>query len=370
MTAGQGPLCPYLYDCLVERLGDVVITNAGEELKAIPRMNLATGRVEWDIREKGEHYFVNCPFCNDTRHRLGISYAYGQVDGATGRAATWLAHCFNEECLSKDTPFGPDNRRELEDRIFGFVNREERIGRLQVKPGYAPPRQLGIAEIPGRCVPLDRLAPSHPAVAYLESRGYDAAWLGGAHGVSYCVEAPMGLPTVQGRIVIPIVMDGVLRGWQARYVGDVDWKARNVRKYYNMPHGPTGLMLYNVDVATRHRVVVVVEGVTGVWTLGDAAVCVFGHSISSAQRAMLYSRWADRRGLFVLMLDPDADEKAARQFYEMRIAFEGKGGAAVMVRLPAGKDPGSYDRETAWAFVRAAAAEAGVDIAPYTETLG
>jgi hypothetical protein len=171
MVTGCGPLCPALHELLVEKFGDVRIMNAGEELDAKPVMDPATGRVSWDILERGEHYFVNCPFCNDTRQRLGISYCYGQIDENTMRAATWLAHCFNEECTARNAPFGRDNRAELEQIIYGFENREDRIGRYKTEPGYVEPQMLSVVTLPGTVVTLDNLAYNHPAVQYIESRG-------------------------------------------------------------------------------------------------------------------------------------------------------------------------------------------------------
>lgn len=365
-SVGQGPLCPDLYERLVDRFGEVNIMNEGEEIKASPRIDPGTGHSYWEIDEKGEHYFVNCPFCNDTRKRLGISYCYGQVDVLTGRAATWMAHCFNEECLSRETPFGLDNRAELEDMIFGFINREDRIGAFPTKPGYASPKKLTDVVLPGKVVTLDRLTGNHPAVQYLESRGVDAARLGAEMGVGFCVEADAQWPAARGRIIIPIVMDGKLVGWQGRYPGDLKWKAAGVSKYYNLPKMPKSLMLYNLDRASKGRLVVLVESVTSVWSIGDQGAALLGHDVSAQQKELLENRWAKKGSLLIMILDTDAEKAAQRHFADLEKVFTGyEKGAAFRIRMTDNKDPGDYDREAVWWMLRQAGRERGIEIDDY-----
>jgi hypothetical protein len=361
----MGPLCPDLYELLMDRFGDVRVAHEGEELVAHPTIDPATGRSSWEFTQSGEQYFVNCPFCNDTRQRLAISYCYGQVDPLTMRAANWLAHCFNEECLHRDTPGGLDNRRALEDMIFGFVNRADRIGKYKTEPGVIlEPQSLTAVSLPGRVITLDQLTGNHPAVRYLELRGYDASRLGSKLGVGYCVEADVKYPAARGRIIAPIIMDGVLVGWQGRYVGDLNWKG--IPKYYNLPRMPKKLMLYNLDNAAHSRVVVVVESVTSVWKLGDAAVALLGKDITTQQQELIAQRWASRGALLVFILDPDAEDKAERYFRRLEQLFFGyEGGAAFRVTMPPGKDPGDFDRETVWAMIYSAGDRQCIDVSSY-----
>jgi hypothetical protein len=366
MSAEFRPLGPDLYERLVERFGAVKVAHEGEEIVAEPRVDPATGNINWEISQRGEQYFINCPFCNDTRQRLAISYCYGEVDPVTMHAATWLANCFNESCLCRDTPFAADNRHELEELIFGLINRQDRIGKFRTEPGRVLPKTLTEVQLPGTVLTLDRLGRNHPAVRYVESRGYDAARLGARLGVGYCTEAHVQYPRVQGRIIIPIVMGGTLVGWQGRYVGDLDWKAHRIPKYYNLPKMPKTLMLYNLDHACRGRIVVVVEGVPAVWTLGDAAVAVLGHDISPRQRDLLTARWAKRGSLLVLILDPDAQKQADSYYPGLEKVFFGyEGGAALRMTTPPGRDPGDFDRETIWDMIYAAGDRAGIDVASY-----
>jgi hypothetical protein len=368
LAEGFRPLCPELFELLEDRFGEVRIASEGEELVAAPTFNPADGNVRWDFQAHGEQYLVNCPFCNDTRHRLSISYCYGQVDPVTKRAAIWLARCFNEECVASDMPRGMENRQALEQLIFGFINREERINRFRIEPGRSTPRTLGPVALPGLITTLDKLPPHHHAVQYVEGRGYDAHYLGASLGVGYCVESDPAYPSARGRLIIPIVMDGVLVGWQGRYVGDLDWKSRRIPKYYNLPRQPKSLMLYNLDNAARGRIVVVVESVTSVWSLGDASVAVLGKTISRRQCELLEGRWARRGCLLVLILDLDAQRQAERQFPVLSNTFIGyEGGAAIMMTMPDGKDPGDFDRETAWDMIYLAGDKAGVDVESYVK---
>jgi len=63
-----------------------------------------------------------------------------------------------------------------------------------------------------------------------------------------------------GRIFIPVIMNGMLVGWQGRYIGDPDWKVSRVQKYFNLRGMSKKDMLYNFDVAKNQPMVVLVEG--------------------------------------------------------------------------------------------------------------
>src|ERR1700733_3063107 len=118
-----------------------------------------------------------------------------------------------------------------------------------------------------------------------------------------------------------------------------------------MPGFKAGQHLYGLDQATRFspRLVVVVEGVTDVWSVGSMAVAVFGKKVSETHQALL-SGWAARGGLCVLCLDPGAwtDEvlpknreraESSRTLWLARLKTN-FAGRLVEVTLPAGMDPG------------------------------
>ena len=193
----------------------------------------------------------------------------------------WLVYCYNEDCLSGRDRRAVENRQDLEIRLFrAEMGGGERDRLLATRPGLRDDGPLVAVELPGKVVRLDALPHDHEAVRYVEDRGYDAAKLGRKYGVAYCHKT-FGFSQVQNRLIIPIEMDGRLVGWQARYVGELNWNASGVRKYYNMPGMKKRKMLYNWGRASRSRIVVVVEGVTDVWSVGDAGVGLFGKSMSA-----------------------------------------------------------------------------------------
>ncbi len=74
---------------------------------------------------------------------------------------TFLATCYNEQCLQKE-----DNRRRLEDMIFGLRNRNAR-GPMRVLPGTREHVVLGAAPAAGLCQPIAMLPDRHAAIQYL-----------------------------------------------------------------------------------------------------------------------------------------------------------------------------------------------------------
>lgn len=102
-----------------------------------------------------------------------------------------------------------------------------------------------VPEPPGHIIPLNELPPTHPAIAYLEQRGFDTDLLAMLYGFGYCDGAlpedrsvgrywsklPNNLLNCpKGRIIIPIVnAKGVQHGWQAR---SIDYLANDGTLYW------------------------------------------------------------------------------------------------------------------------------------------
>ena len=132
--------------------------------------------------------------------------------------------------------------------------------------------------------PLHRLSEAHPAVQYVRERGYDPVWLGQEKGVTYCEAARPEFPLVNRRLVIPVHMFGRLVGWQARHLGE---PPDGVPRYWTMPGMKKSQVLYNYDTARGSDFVVVTEGPTKVWSVGDMAVAALGDTLSSFQVQLL-----------------------------------------------------------------------------------
>jgi hypothetical protein len=340
-------VCPELYNRLKRRFGGVIVANAGARM-ALRDLHLADGRRKVTVDEPGEYYRVNCPFCSDTRKRLWVNHRFSEYP--------WLAHCFNETyCLS-----GHDGRPRRQ-RLFQMLFDCNRPFKLKIAFGDAPEDQVPHeVDLPGEIIPLPRLHWTHPANQYLRDRGYDVTELDRMYGVGYCQEAEQTYWPLSGRIFIPVVMRGELVGWQGRWPQDLNWKQTRTPKYYNLRGMPKRRMLYNFDNAKHYSTVVLVEGVTDVWSVGPMAVSLLGSELTSAQSDLLCEVW--RGGTCVVMLDGDAQENNEIMTRELSTRFGDRGGRAFSLRLPPDKDPGDLSRDVIWDMISYEARRQGAAI--------
>lgn len=311
------------------------------------------------INHSGEEYRVNCPFCNDTRHRLFINHRWG-VEDKYGNRNLWLAHCWNEECLSSHL-----TQKQLWAQVYRArqrppTGRELRAGRL------VDLNNLGKAVPPGPIILLSdlrRTNPQHAAIEYLERRGFDCDSLAELFGVGYCADSRY--PLAANRIYVPIRMDGELRGWQMRMTRD--WRKGDAPKYWSMPNMKRRLLAYNYDRAVEYKVPVIVEGPADVWSYGLQALGCIGKTMNPAMMQRLAAR-SDRKCV-VVMLDPAPDATAKQKLGDRYVhhieklaeALEKKFGykRAVRVYLPDGSDPGGSDPEFMRDYIAQAAREQG-----------
>lgn len=353
-TGGYEPLCPMLYRALQERLGAVKLASPGESFQAAWVPNPALGRMVLSIASPGEYYRVSCPYCNDSRQRLWVNHMFAQTD-SNNRRMSYLAHCYNEDCLSR-----PGMRAQFEDLILGMRNvRERRM--MVVREGRNDPVGLFDAEPPGTCLSLTQLYdrnPNHKAVQYmLGERRYTFDMLQ-KYQVEYCLEAKPQYQTAQDRIIFPIHFDGRCVGWQARFIGEINWSLYNTPKYYTLPGFHKRLCLYNYDVAKHKDFVVVVEGVTDVHTGGDHFVALLGKSLSQHQRMLLLN--IGERKPIIFLLDPGTREEVEGMIASITNApgFH----PVISIDLPGDLDPGQYARSALWNVVTAEANRRGLDI--------
>lgn len=351
------PLNPVLFKRLQEELGRVQIVQAGvaASLQYIPDQLYKRG-IRLELLSKGEYYRANCPYCGDQRGRLWVNHLWGVPDEVTASDNLWLAVCYNEDCLA-----GPERPRQLYNRLFEFKNvgQRDQIGKIVILQGEQEDTTLREVSLPGEVLRLDRVAPEHPVCTYLISRGLNPTELGRTYSTSLCTEADSNYPMAQGRIVVPIIMRGLLVGWQCRYPKDIDFKLAGIPKYYNRPNMARRLMLYNFDNAIQSPYVVICEGVTDVWSVGPQSVAAFGKKLSKTQVQMICEDWKD--GAVIILLDGDAweDSQALADCFEKECGYSG---AIIPVRLPSDKDPGDLDRSVLWEFIDDEAAKCGVTL--------
>lgn len=346
----DGPLNSFLHDRLKRLCGEVRISAAGEALVATREVDPLTGRQRWQVLSAGEYYCVPCFWCNDTRFRLWINHRFGTLD-PDGRPMLFLAHCYNDDCLAD-----PQVRQNLYQRIYGLANRNARE-QVRILPGRRP--DLGPpppATLPGECIPVEQLPANHPALLYMYQRNYPLDLLQ-HHGVHFCVAAPR-YPMAQGRLIIPIYHDGRLVGWQGRYPADPDWKTVGMPKYYTMPGMKRSAILYNLDRAKAEPFVVVVEGPTSAWRVGDCAVALLGGSISAHQQQLLMMHWAGKPIIFLLEA-----EKADEMLRTVNAMRRSNSSPILTYTFPKGKDPGNSTPAELLAIVEGIAAAARVTLA-------
>jgi hypothetical protein len=154
-----------------------------------------------------------------------------------------------------------------------------------------------------------------------------------------------------------------MRGWQARYVGELDWSADGAPpKYYTCPGMPRRKLVYNLPNASQFRTGVIVEGPTDVWSFGPMAVCTLGDTMTPAQRRAFISVF--KRGSAILLYDPEAyvgenEEKTKKLIRSLEGQFDG---GFCPVILPPGRDPGNTDRDFLREYVQDEARSMGVKV--------
>lgn len=338
------PLNAVLYSWLKRKFGEVRFSSEGCPAhfdRLVDPLN--SRRSILRAASWGEYYCVCCPFCHDNRYRLYINHRYASevIDGE--RQFTHLAICYNEHCLEK-----PGKREQLEMMIFGHG--------AHLKPRPCPVRPVttkfepAVVEPPGTIALLSDLPPDHAARAYVQSRGFDPDALSANFGIGFCVDvADNRYAKMRNRLYIPATYKDELIGWQCRAITPDDQP-----KYLNAPNMRKSAMLYNYDQAAKQPFVVVVEGVTSVWRLGPAAVCLFGKSMSFLQQNLIAKTWGQKP--VFLMLDSDARvemdaAKAALMHQSVKV---------ITIELPDARDPADYSIGDITAMLCDRASEAGV----------
>jgi DNA primase len=213
--------------------------------------------------------------------------------------------------------------------------------------------------------PLDELDPMHPAIRSLLKRGLDPDNLARNYGVLYCEKCLDSRPALrEPRIIIPIhelvaapepgPTRGRLAGWQARTAAAQP--AEGTPKYLTAAGMRKSDLLYGLPLAVGTTgPVVIVEGITDVWKIGNNAVAVLGKTISHAQCDLLVRHFGGRP--IVVWLDEDADVDAARMRDAIQAARASAGDWApiLVARTPAGRDdPGGCTSEQIGAVLRQA----------------
>lgn len=345
-------LNPELYQRLKRHFRHVKISNEGEAMIYRAVQDPITDRPRLDITQDGEYYCINCPYCLDTRFRLYINHMWGKRD-ESGRRLRFLAICYNESCMDR-----PDNRADLQDILSAT---DGSLEQARIFPGKELSGDVAAMRLPGLVKTLDQLPGNHLARLYVESRGFDPDRLAKAYGVGFCTDSVFFL--ARQRLIIPIKHKNKLAGWQARYVGELDWrgsrKADLPPKYFTAPGMRRSQFLANLDKAKHFHTGVLVEGWFDVFGFGPMAMPVLGSTVATLQQREFVATFSKRAG--VLLLDPEEIEKrtTVRLVEQLMPQFSGNFAA---IKLPRGTDPGSLARDFLREYVADAAKDQGVQV--------
>ena len=315
------------------------------QLEALLRARL--GYVKRSMGKNGLELITRCPVCG--KRKLSIN------------ATTGIYKCWRG-CTGGHV-----------NKLLG-TNLELQISALDQKRIHAP-RDV---EFPGELVPLSQLPSDHHALGYLQRRGFNLKQLEEWYGVSYCPCGRAyagGLFQTSNTIVIPVYMEGKLKGWQARllydpdkvpesdyealgFLQDEDGDWVKPPKYFTMPGMEKGAVLWNYDWAMKSQVIAVCEGVFDAMAVGRCAIATFGKGVSDTQTSMLLQGpWK----LILGMLDPDAEKE--NRF--MCASLKARGGVAVPVTLQGYKDAGEAPQLEIWQQIDEALRKAGGDLRDY-----
>lgn len=350
----ESVLNPGLYANMVRcgRFGRVRVINRGQPLEGFHQPDPVRGGTSFKVIRRGETYVGCCPHCGDSRDRLAVNHMFGVSDPMIpGSWKHWeLWKCYNEEC-QRNSKYRGDMRFWLGAPFLGGLKLRPPSLVVASRPALEP------IEFPGLTVPIDELPEDHEAVRYVRSRRFDPGYLAREWGVSYAVSVPARSRGAmsQGRIIVPVYRDRAMVGWQARYPGEMDWKASGVPKY--LTYFPKSQTLYGIDEAATADFVVLVEGVTDVWRCGPGAVSGLGKTLSRDQSELLAARLNGR----YLILVPDMDDADSEiNFYRSAAAVVAAGhkGPIGVAPLPKGKDPADLDTKTLRSIIVGAAFEA------------
>jgi hypothetical protein len=351
-------LNPVLYRKLERNFGQVKVASGGIPMSFVHHKELCADgeiRMRLSVVEAGEYYRVNCDRCGDTRHRLWINHRWGIRD-PFGNLNLWLMVCYNEGCYSSY-----DATRTLYETMNGPASLSGvRIVRGRVnKEGL----EARVMDPPGQIIPLGELDADHPACDYLVGRFFNPVELSRLYGVGYCRFSMYAM--ARNRIYIPMVFGGRLRGWQTRYIGDINFKSAEAPpKYFSAPGMDRRKMLYNLDQARNYRSGIMVEGPMSAWAIGPMTVASLGKSVALDQVRLLAAAFKGRTVAVVFDADVHEDEKAAAAYKETMSKINslfGPGQVASVV-LSHGTDPANFEQDYIRRYIYREAAKQGVAI--------
>lgn len=273
-----------LYTVLKARFGTVKITNEN-----VRRVEERRGD-KVIVQCYGENYQVNCPFCQDTKGRLSISYMWLEKPPISTKRRTDLANCYNEHCVEVH---GEEFWRPIADDV-----QLAKMGLMiagQPLADNAPPRISVKAKLPEGYTPLLQLPEDHPAIIFVRKKyKLDLKLLSDVYKVGFTDVIDMACPQAQDRLIFPIYVNHELVAWQGRTIH----ADNRLRWYLTLGFIKT---VYNADAVLPTELPVIAEGIPSAISCGRTGVGIFGSSLTQAQTDKIASTW----GSAIIATDPE-----------------------------------------------------------------
>lgn len=229
---------------------------------------------------------INCPFCSDPSQHLGINLSSGiyhcWICGAKGGSESLVKRLLN-------VSYG-EAKRIVEEYDSNQILNEDQEKTFVKK-----------IEFPKGC--LDKLPAIHRE--YLIHRKFDPDYLSEKYRLKACLYTGGDFAY---RLIIPIIMDNHIVAYTGRDVTN-EQKIRYKHSKNEQSIVAVKDCIYNIDTVENR--VIIVEGVTDVWRIGDGCVALFGLEHTTRQLNALFSRNLDEA--FVMFdSEPHAIKKAYR----------------------------------------------------------
>jgi hypothetical protein len=286
--------------------------------------------------EASDYVVMQCPACADTGKHLSVKYrgdaavvfhcwrCENDLDGMKGTGLKLVARLRE---VSKPVARNILERYQLEDEFRAVRKQEER------------PRREWKTLLPEFAERIEAGKEPDLVKKWFRERRFPLD-LCQKCGLHFCEMGEQAL-----RLVIPVTLDGEVVSWTAR---DLTGKAEC--KYISCANDrgtlPIKSCLYGVDEARDKPFIILVEGVTDKWRLGDSAVALFGKAMSAAQRLLLWEKVGDADRPVIVCLDPDVNDEEVRQtINSVRNLFDDVRSFSLNPRW--GKDPGDLTDEGA-----------------------
>jgi len=211
---------------------------------------------------------IKCPFCPDSSNHLGWC-----VEGQYFNC--W--HCGHHSIVKTimvllDVNYGDTKdilRKYTTGSDYNILKYKKKISNEVKKVIF--PKEIG---------PLHK---QHRK--YLADRDFDSYYL----EKKYDLKGTNHLGNYKFRIIAPIYYNGKIISFQGRDITNKQ-KLRYKACKNNFEVMPHKHVLYNIDNCLSNRVIVV-EGITDVWRIGDNSICTFGIGYTIEQLNLIYNRF-------------------------------------------------------------------------------